>query len=957
MNEEECRRYGTEGPLTEEERSILHELKEVYPKLREPFERTVHQGDQRDLVDVFWDFGVAASIQGDPTRSLASFKLALRVLPISLDNDPDRARLHMGYALTLKAIGDLEGAIQEEEAALHLHRRVHLAENPDLDADRAVLHMNYANTLDALGDLNGAKREYQTALACHRRPHLADNPALDVDRAVLHMNYASTLTALGDLNGAMQEFQIALDLHQKPHALDNPALDADRARLHINYAGTLYTIGDLDGAKREYQAALDLHQRPGLADNRGLDTSRAGLHINYAWTLTSLGDLVGFREQTKSAVHQLITMKVRTGVWPDLACRVIRIVEASKQFFWDWIPWLQPLSRSFVDYVDVASETIARHAQPDFARFHAIYLSLCLTRNRIDRIPEVLAAIHGRRLAGMVHAELLGRSGDFSGPHGGQKQEYTKVLNQLRRLQIELQSLSGGLDRAAPDPGDQDQRGTVQEARNRRYRELLREFETCHQEWQRLRDLLAETDPAFTVMSPDWAPSLDRLQSRLAAREAIVLLVDFFQESEGRSASRRLIALVIKARDHAVIDLPSLAQLPPGVMQYRMARGRSSRTRLRDSWPLHRSSVESAVVQASEDPEAILRRLKQHLSEHLWAPLQSELAGVERVHLISHGDFHVLPYELGMPEFELYHYPGLISYVLRHHPKQERPEPGPGQRSVIHGYDAADTEAAAIPFTAVDRGAMEAIWQPDTAPLDEYLAGSPEPAIGIRRVCLSGHGRHDPEDPWASAILIGRDRYLDAAGILDTRPRPSEIQSWACSTGSVTDSPDGEPIGLVTVWLLKQARYVVGAVIPVADFYVPILGCLYNQGLKAGLSPEVALQDAKRRLQSGAWHADTESILAPLYRKVILQCLRELRDAEPRLTADQLREQFNHLLDWPGIDHGDVPTLIDGIQTDEKACAVADRIWNSLTAQRAHLALRPEVRDLLVWVRGFGQPS
>jgi len=256
-------------------------------------------------------------------------------------------------------------------------------------------------------------------------------------------------------------------------------------------------------------------------------------------------------------------------------------------------------------------------------------------------------------------------------------------------------------------------------------------------------------------------------------------------------------------------------------------------------------------------------------------------------------------------------------------------------------------------MVAAELALAQRLWPEGRALAPECLK---DVGLPLRLACLAGHGVTDPElqalydlaegqaEPdRPSAMLLGHetlsatDRLLGFNDALGWEPVPSVVLLSACVVGRVSEDPDGDPLGVVTGFLLQGARYVVGSLQPVDDYYMPLFVCLFQQGLKLELEPTEALSQAKRRLCSGDWYEDTYEHVRAIYAETI--------DAYRR----RPEVDWGTLLGWSDtfLEIG-VTELKAGTDTDWGAWI--DHAVTDLIERRAQLP----VSDLAASIRGFG---
>ena len=193
---------------------------------------------------------------------------------------PDLLWAKGSLAVTRKALGDLDGALELEEHVHAARERLLPADHPNLLAAK----LNLAATRAELGDLEGAHELFEHVHAAWERLLPADHPHLLMAKG----NLAGTRKALGDLAGA-------LELEEHVHAARERLLPADHPHLltaKLNLAGTRYELGDLEGAHELFEHVHAAWERLLPADHPDLLAVKGYLAV----TRDALGDLEGALE-------------------------------------------------------------------------------------------------------------------------------------------------------------------------------------------------------------------------------------------------------------------------------------------------------------------------------------------------------------------------------------------------------------------------------------------------------------------------------------------------------------------------------------------------------------------------------------------------------------------------------------------------------------------------------------
>ena len=117
-------------------------------------------------------------------------------------------------------------------------------------AEAGILHSNLAMTLRDLGDPNGAREQMERAIEIDEAHSEADHPRL----AVSLSNLALILQDVGDLNGARKQIERAIQIDQKHFEPNHPTL----AIRYSNLATILRDLGDPKSARKQMERAIDI---------------------------------------------------------------------------------------------------------------------------------------------------------------------------------------------------------------------------------------------------------------------------------------------------------------------------------------------------------------------------------------------------------------------------------------------------------------------------------------------------------------------------------------------------------------------------------------------------------------------------------------------------------------------------------------------------------------------------
>lgn len=581
---------------------------------------------------------------------------------------------------------------------------------------------------------------------------------------------------------------------------------------------------------------------------------------------------------------------------------------------------LDRISEQLVEFLDLQSQDVADRSRSHFSVFHAKYLELALA-HAPERIPMILSAIQGRKLAALVLDELESRIQEY--PEGDVRRRSLEVRTELRRLALGLQLISGGIDEK---DGRTSERSGRFERSHAAYRAQLARFEVKLEEYRQLR-LELSRQPGFAVTTPRLEITCASLQSGLGEQEGLLFLLDFSPEPKDTKTSLAAYALLMRRQGALVLHaLPQLSGAPALMRDVDATLGR--RGGYRDS--AASGQAETALVETGSATDA----MSNLMQEALWAPLTESLQGLRRLNVVTHGDLHAIPVSLGCP-VECTTWPGLVFYHLH----KTQPPPSNEEKNIgILGYSATapgHTSHAPIPFVDAESAMVQALWQ-KANPLD-FQQSAP-----VTCIHLAGHGTAAREHLDEAQLLIGPNRSLTFHDVLGSPLRPQVVFLSACLVGQTREDLDGDPLGMVSAFMLRGARYVIAPLVPVSDFYMPLLAVLFHQSWLAGLPPHEALADAKRRLESGQWHEQTEVLVRSCYTPVLethLQALWEGRYNPFRSPAMTVKEWF------PDLSEEDCEVLFD---------QGAAGIINRLVSNRSRLHNLAPVKEIINFTVGFG---
>lgn len=626
-----------------------------------------------------------------------------------------------------------------------------------------------------------------------------------------------------------------------------------------------------------------------------------------------------------SAVEALLGVNVKMASWPADARQVSELLAqlvadgglpSASAFRFRAELWVR-----VAEFVDLNKPEVVARTRVEVQRFHSVWLELAMGHCP-DQAPTVVACMQGRKLLGLVIEEARHRESQL-------KSRLDEVSRDLRRLEISLSSRAGSQDLARRDAYD---------ARAAEREGLLAELAGVHG---------FDEDAARRI-------DMERLQQIIAADQALVLLM---QRAPGLETypSAGASAMVIRSHVHSpVINLPDL-----GAMVHRMRSAASAGERM----PGQRYSgwrTETAPTLSSNGDEGVV-----DLQDSLWAPLRDQLDGISTVHVVTTGESHLLPVASGAPTgLRIYQYPGLIFFGLRHggwwddrrgdgvHRAAEQsralaaqvysPPPGSGQPP--------------IPFVDAEMQMVRTRW----SPVHERLPLHDDVRVAV--VHLAGHGQAGPDlDPY---LLLGPDVHLGLHEVLTSRLRPEIVYLSACVAGRAFDDLDGEPLGLVSGFLLCGAKSVVAPLVPISDFHAPLLAILFHHALgsqsreRRSLDAWAALARAKEQLRQGSWPNEVMADVREYYVATVSKVL------EATMAKSEWEFELRSLLSsWldpacsvPAIYGNGGPYLaVREKGTRDAAEIVADLLLRQDV--RSHLHRVPGVDGLLRYFTVFGAPE
>ncbi len=855
---------------------------------------------------------------------------------------PDTLISRNNLALCLGSLGRSAEALPLNERTLADRERVLGPDHPETLSSRN----NLASRLESLGRAGEALPLHEHTLSDRERVQGPDHP----DTLASRNNLAMCLTSLGRAGEGLPLYERTLANCERELGPDHPDTLASRN----NLASCLGSLG-------RSTEGLPLHERTLSDRERELGPEHPDTLAscnNLAVCLDNLGRADEALIQWQTLAQSLQLRPQPGGQWLDLlgycVTRLARYAQDGQ--LPDWESQFSALSASLLNVIDLESPEQMEAARAGVTGFYTTYLGLCVDLDRRDLISSVLAARQGRKLAALLLDELeaAGDSLDPDSPRG-----------RLQVLRLELRQLSLGLkvvEGSGGSFGGEDQRVTDADAFFTRQREQMDAYKDKLDQYRQLKAELEQTDADFAVSAAALNPTLPQLQAGLGEGEGLALL---FEVTGNETEPATQLALLITCTESVLVPLLGIQ------LQQSTELVGSWRGQLHSRAGMRRAGSWDSDVMVAEPPadEGIYSDLASALRAGLWTPLAEQLDGLTRLHLVTHGHWHLLPVELGAPPtLELTHYPGFIYYHrLRHQGAVPGMAKGPETGSpsdlapdettplglTVHA--AEDTPGLeAIPFVRAEADLISALW-PGPVQADPDLDAE-QPVLGALH--LAAHGQADDKDPARANVVLG-NRVLDFHAALGARQHPPVVVLSACTVGRTSDDPDGEPLGLVGSFLLKGTRYVIASLQPVPDFYMPLLMALFHQAWQITESPDKALAEARRRLKAGDWYPETEVLVHTHYQPIIEQALTTVIDKPKRPGWQDSLLQLTHAWPFPkpyralhpDDDQHSLDELRDDIASDRSQLAA--QILDTLIAERAQLP-GAAIDTLSTWVRGFG---
>ena len=984
----------------------------------------------RDLSVSLDSLGNVERKRGQLDTAYARHEQAMQIRQRVLAQTGERPEALRDLSLSLARLGgvelkrgQLDAAYARYEQALHVARQVlaRTGETPEALRDRSFGLLRLGVVEHARGQLDAAYVRYEQALqiACKVLAQSGETPEALCDLSLSLEQLGDVEQASGQLDGAHARYEQALQIARKvlaqrgetPEALRGLSSilgrlgNVDRARGQLDAAYARYEqalqirqrvvaqIGETPETQRDLIVSLDrlgeVQQARGQFDaatvryEQALQVARKvlaqtgetpeALH-DMSVSLGRLGDLELARGHCPVAltmwqqgVEALLRVNTQLASWPgDAFANARRLVAAVRA---DALPVIEALAQrdrlwsGLAEHLDLNDLEVVERAQADVARFHALWLELTLERAP-DRLPEVLGAMQGRKIAALVLEELEQQRGP--GGHVGNaalRQRYLALRAELRRLALGLRVVSGGLGAKREDPdairhsvtSGEDAvpfNAKVWRARQAEYHAALAEYRRCRAELAR--------EPGFEALAVPQMETAD-LQAGLAEGHALLILVQ--PDASPGSARVQAHALVLNRSGHQHQPLPDLGRAVVALRDL----GRHEAAIAGKRYVVWRDVGAAGAAQAPERLDAPAPA--PDLGHALWTPLAPHLQGIHTLHVVTHGELHLLALQDGAPTgLEVCHHPGLVFYWLQRRraaaaepatPPTAALDDGADATLALQAYSPADGEdLPPIPFVHAEAHALQALWQ-QVQPIE------PDRPVQVALLHLAGHGQ--AEQGHDAGVLVGPGQTLGLHEVLRSGLKADIVYLSACVVGR-TIEVDGEPLGMVSALFLRGARQIVASLAPVSDFVAPLLAILFHLALKAQpggrLDAHRALHEAKAQLRSGEWPAPAEDLVRQAYLPTVQRAIEDVLAQgatgalEPPNEVGRLMAQWlvpaSDFFDVHAAEHGPVAAVFargGGAEAGAKAAL------DLLVSNRHRLHLQPGVQTLLRYVGVFGAPG
>jgi tetratricopeptide (TPR) repeat protein len=730
------------------------------------------------------------------------------------------------YGLCFHELGRITDAIPLFETALHGQQQLLGEDHPET----LVIRNNLIQCFIKVGRVEEALPLCEKTLASSQQLCGEKHP----NTALGFNNMAMCLDKLGRTNEAIPFFEKALELSEKALGELHPyTLNA--------YNNLAHFISKLDQSNEAQQKSLLLFEKAVTLSQRSLGKQhpRSLMIINnLVWCLHDLGDIKNARSKAMQLLQSLSSC-VQPGGWIlELLGYVISyLADPIKQGdFPGWATTFQELDQALREVLDLQDPRQLTASRKEVVNFYQTYLALCLEL-RPDLVPTALTGLQGRKLASLVLDEM-------------ESQAYPadSLQGQLMAVRCKLRELALGLhvyENNQSDLINDDFQGDRSLRRLQQQKNLWQAYEAGRKEYRELQGQLAALDSPFSLLAKVLKPELAALQSGLKADSALIMLLQ---------ATTGIVAFVITAQTTQTIPLSGqlLTACAP----------------VTPAWAdnYSRLSLADDNADASDQYDTAMQEKTVLLGEQLWQPLRHHLPTIRQVHIVSQGVLHLLPYELACPDewqATLSTYPGLVHYYLLHHVETNKPAyftPASALGLRVHG---AETSKSPIPMVHAEAEMISLLWTGTVHQPFSLTDSTPK----VDWIHFAAHGNVAKETVSEAYLDFGTANRVGFHEIFNSPQQPCGVFISSCLAGQTHEDDDGDPLGLISAFSLKGVRYIIAALVPVSDLYMPILACLFYQSFnRLGTHPGQALTEAKRRLQTGDWYEDTEPFIRATYK-------------------------------------------------------------------------------------------
>jgi tetratricopeptide (TPR) repeat protein len=279
---------------------------------------------QRDFARIQEQLGDLLVEQKDSSSALDHYRKSLGIRTfiakqetLGQDRLRDALRLNIKIGSLQKELGDVEGALQSQQAVHGLIGKLHhlASEDSSLEFDLASSHADLAELNIALKNSETAMTQLEHALAHFEKLAEAQPQQVRFARApaATHNRIGDILRAKDDLSGALNRYRTALAIAENTAHLqpDNPEWQRDVALCHKNLGDTLNGLDDPAEADHHFQRFLL------IAENPAHQSAFDGIHRrDIATVLIKLGRS---RELEKNITAALARYQTARGIIEKLA--------------------------------------------------------------------------------------------------------------------------------------------------------------------------------------------------------------------------------------------------------------------------------------------------------------------------------------------------------------------------------------------------------------------------------------------------------------------------------------------------------------------------------------------------------------------------------------------------------------------------------------------------------------